>query len=222
MSALSSRSSNNIDLSASLVNFSGLFRGQFKDILKYSFFSCLRIACSSSGEVQFWVYDQQGPDFKTCKAWCFLIRSFELNLSRDKPDLWHWELHGRWTWQCQKFHCEPPDAGDSVWVKGVSLSFLPQKQRWGRQQGVAFAVGPRLCLVHGLAAALAIMRAWPRDSSMACPSLFPTWQMGRVRGKQEKYSPSRGVGHTSRKEGPQEEPGCKLKPCSGKGARSVL
>lgn len=182
MSAASSSSSSNIDLSASLVNFSALFQGQFKDILKYRGFSYLSDACSSSGSVQFWVYDWLGPDFKTCKAWCFLIRSFELNLSRDKPDLWCWDLHGGWTQQCQKFCCENPGLwqGDRVWVKDVSLSFLPQKQGWERQQSIAFAVGPRLCLVRGLAAARAPMHAGPCDSSAAHLSLSPTWQAGKV------------------------------------------
>ena len=63
--------------------------------------------------------------------------------------------------------------------------------------------------MHGLAAALAATHARPHDSSTACLSLSPTRQVGRVRGNQEKHSPSRGVSHASRKEGLQEELGYK-------------
>lgn len=98
MSAALPNSSNNIDLSAALVDFAGLLQGQVKDILKYRVSSSLSDVCASFLSVQFWVCDWLSHwVFRDLQQWCVLIRSSELNLSRGKADLQHWDPHGRWS-----------------------------------------------------------------------------------------------------------------------------
>lgn len=76
-----------------------------------------------------------------------MIRSKEFWLKPVKRQTWPTAL-GLYTTTGQVDSAEVllwKSSGDCVWVKGILLSFLPQKQGWGRWECAAFAVQPGSC-----------------------------------------------------------------------------
>lgn len=61
-----------------------------------------------------------------------------------------------------------------------------------------------------------------QGTNAAAQHVSPCPRHGRQEKSQQEHSPRRGVRHVSWKEGLQEEPGYKLKPCPDRAALSVL
>lgn len=184
MSVSSSQGSSKIDLAASIVNFSGLCQEDEKAFTVWNSFPAL-FQLKLSSVLSLW---QAVSGFHGLHglvlSWTFQERA----LIHDTGSYMEGGLcSARTQWEPRLV------VRDPVWSKGISLSPLPQQQRLRRQQGIAFSISRRLCLLRGWAVAMVTTWAGPQGSSPACLSVPQPPQGGRNWGNQRKPNHSKGV-----------------------------